>query len=180
MTDAQHIKGSGSKIQSYQVSHDFEMYYYNNKFYAIKDETVLEATTESELAEVVKIHMRDLRRFKPIDVIKVDSNQVGKLTTRAADADDYVTFAFKDNNENGKPKHTKEPLMRYSYLGLGKEENRANFVEATQTNLAILKKIDSKLAQIESIQKEIDEAKKTYEKPVMRERIEEALGEKTE
>lgn len=48
-------------------------------FVATKEDVTLKAKTEPELDAMIKEDLRETRRFKPLDVIKVDDDKVGRI-----------------------------------------------------------------------------------------------------
>lgn len=149
----------------------FKIYYGHKKFTAIKGDIELKANTETELQVIIKKHAREKRKFRPINVIKVEDEKLGRITSRAADNDSLVWFSHKEGEH---PKHTQERLESYSWS----YETRKNiFVEATGKNLIILGEITELQLKIDTLNKEIIAKRKTYEQPVTWELIDKQAGE---
>jgi hypothetical protein len=151
----------------------FRIYYEFRKFKAIKGEVEIEAPTEDELVDLIKKHNAESRRFKPIDVIKVDDCKKGRITSRVAENDKEVYFSFEADKEK---KHTKERLMSYDWEN--RDKKYSYFVEATPKNLQILADIEKENEAILSCYRAIEQLKKKFEKPVSWETVEKAAGEK--
>ena len=92
MTDLEQIKQYGKLIR--QHDQGYTIYYHYREFYAIKETTIIRAETEKELEILIKNHEAELRRFKPVEVIRVEDGVRGRLTSRVADAKDEVYFSF--------------------------------------------------------------------------------------
>jgi hypothetical protein len=173
--DIEQIKKHGTPIrvneQGYQIC------YYYRQFFAIKEAYLIRADTEKELEILIKNHAADLRRFKPIEVIRIEDGVRGRLTSRVSDREDELYFSY---SEDGEKKHTKERLMDYSW-GFEKEKKHhtPKFVEVTPKNSQILTDIQKEQEAIEACERAIEKLKKQFEKPVTWETVEKAAGEKS-
>jgi len=149
----------------------FRIYYGYKKFIAVKGDVELKANTETELQVIIKQHNREKRRFKPINVIKVNDDLTGRITSRAADTESQVWFSYRLHDE---AKHTKERLESYSWQH--GEGGKSLFVEATEENLVILGEISELQLKIGMLNKEIIAKRKSYDKPVTWELIDKQAG----
>lgn len=154
----------------FQITYDK----WSHKFTATKGDRSIDADTEPELQELIKQDMRELRKFKPIDVIKVFSDSEGRLTSRVADSESMVWFS---HSEDGEKKHTQEMLDEtYSWQT---KKQPPNFVKASQKNKKILQDIRAAQSQIQDIEQQISTLRDSYEEPVTWEIVNKAAGEKT-
>lgn len=128
----------------------------------------IEADTLPVLEESIKRQQAADRHFKPIEVIAVEYGRVGRITSRTADIRDYeVYFTFKPSGESKPTRHAIN-LNSYRYAEYGEH----NFVLATESNLAVLAKIESIEAEIRTKEDLIKSFKKQYTDPVTEEMIE--------
>jgi hypothetical protein len=171
MTDLEQIKQYGKLIR--QHDQGYTIYYHYREFYAIKETTIIRAETEKELEILIKNHEAELRRFKPIEVFRVEDGVRGRLTSRVADAKDEVYFSFKD--ASGQSSHSKEPISPYHRWET--ETRLPKFVEVTPKNLQLMKDMEKEQEAIRSCEAAIEELKKRFEKPVTQETIDKAAGE---
>jgi hypothetical protein len=175
-TEAYRVRKQGAFIR--QGKQGYMIYYFERRFKAVrplgKGDIVIEAETEAELEVLIKKHEAELRRFKPLDVIRVSDVTVGRITSRAAESEKMIYFSC--TNEFGKPTHVQVPLESYGWEH--DEENKAKFVELTEKNKQILAQILNKKQVIEAHEKEMAALKKQFEKPVTWETLEKAGGKK--
>ena len=130
-------------------------------FTAVKDEKKLEDKSLEVLKENIKRQNSDDRRFKPIDAIKVNSDMLGRITSRVADNNSCIYWTFKETPE-AKTSRTQESLEGYRSWG----DERYPFVMATVANREILAKIEALRTQEDAILKEMQTLRKSYTRPV--------------
>lgn len=145
---------------------------YRGTFEATKGEVKLSAETLPKLEELIKEHQREQRRFKPIEVIEVGHDHIGRISSRVADDDASVYFAFKES-PNVKATRKAERLEPYSW---GHKEQEHNFVLATPENLAILEQINAKLKEQAKIENDLRQLRGSYKDPVTWEIIDKQAG----
>lgn len=171
MSEKKDLHKNQIKIRDYQ---GYEIYYAHREFIAYnkgEKKRVVSARTEAELAEKIKAFEKSLKQFKPLNVIKVDVEKEGRLTSRDAQyPDDHVIFSYKTSDSSsrgGKATygHTGVLVQRY--------DGTYAFVEATPKNLEILKKIKYQGKKITALKDDIEKLKKGFEKPITFERLEE-------
>ena len=133
---------------------------YVGSFTATKGDIKLNAKTLEELEELIKETCREERRFKPLDVIHVRNDRLGRVTSRVASSEQLVYFSFKEDGSS-KATRTQESLTDYGW-----GDKKPLFVKATPKNLAVLKQIEEKHRQIKALDAEIYALRETYEEPV--------------
>jgi hypothetical protein len=174
-TEAYRVRKQGAFIR--QGKQGYMIYYFERRFKAVrpldKGDTVIEAETEEELEIAIKKHEAELRRFKPLDVLRLSDVVVGKITSRAADSEKMIFFSYKD--DQGNQMHNKNLLESYTFKE-GEEGYEANFVELTTKNRVTLAHIEKKKKEIVVLESEIASLKEHFEKPVTWERLEKAGG----
>jgi hypothetical protein len=155
---------------------------YNGTFYAYekKDEEKKEkyrAATMGELEEIIKRHVSNKRHFKPINVIHIDDDRVGRITSRTADRDDSVYFTFRKDptDKKERPSRTTARIEGYEWVE-GNRQPTWEFAQATEANLTVLEKIKDLDNQIKALRTLQQELRKTYGEPVTWELIEERGG----
>ena len=141
-------------------------------FYAYEKGTTKEiysAKTLEELEEKVKRHVSNARHFKPIDVIQIDADRVGRITSKVADREDFVYFTHKEKPEE-RATRSESRLISYSF---GRhEDNQPVFAKATPENLEILKQIRDLDEQQKILRDRQDALRKLYQNKVTWEDIE--------
>lgn len=170
MTDLEQIKQYGILIR--MTTDGYQIYYYLRQFFAIRETNIIKAEAEKELEILIKNHEAELRRFKPVEVIRVEHGIRGRLTSRAADAKDEVYFSFKD--ASGQSSHLKERISTHRWEP---EKALPKFVEVTPKNLQLLKDIEKEQEAIRSCEAAVEKLKRQLEKPVTQETIDKAAGE---
>jgi hypothetical protein len=155
----------------------FKVFYRSGgrQFIAKKGELELEAPDEDTLKILIKRQKAELRKFKPVDVIKCDDLIVGRITSRAADLEEWIYFSYK--GQNSQPRHSKELLGHYTWENSETKE-KPKFVFLTDKNRQILADIRKEQEAIESCDNAISALKQKFEKPVTWETLEQA-GDKT-
>ena len=142
-------------------------------FYAVKGDVKYDAKNMDDLKEVLKRHKSEVRRFKPIDVIHLDSEMTGRVTSRVADNDVEVYFTYKDPSYEKKVRKA----IRVENYGWGSDPLKHNFVLDTEANRAILAEIWKKEAERKQIGKDITRLKTTFADPLTWDVINKAGGE---
>lgn len=132
----------------------------------------LNAKTLEKLEDKIKVHKREQRKFKPVYAIRVEHDDVGRITSRTAENNE-VYFIVK-NKVDGNKRYT-EPIFPYSW-----HNDRAKFTFALETpeNLLILEKIKILENQKDQLTKEQQNLRSSYSNMVTDEVIEKAASEK--
>lgn len=141
-------------------------------FTATKGDVEYDAKNLDELKEVLKRHKSDVRRFKPINVIRLDGT-TGRVTSRVADNDVEVYFTYKDPSYEKKVRKA----VRVEEYNWRSGPTEYNFFLDTEENRAVLGEIWKKIAERKQIEKDILRLKKTFKDPITWDVINKAGGE---
>lgn len=143
-------------------SFDVKVSKWNGGFYAYENgakQSLYNAKTLEELEAILKRHASNKRHFKPINVIHIDDDQVGRITSQVADRDNHVYFTWKKRPDL-KAQRSEERLEKYSYGR--KEQSVATFAKATPANLKILENINTVEDHIKTLRASQDFLRKQY------------------
>lgn len=149
---------------------------YNGKFNAYeKDEDkdpIFSETTLEELQEKIKRHNSNKRRFKPLKVIQIESDKVGRITSRVADCSDMVYFTHKPSPKERANRTKCWVVDRYGW----KEPKDPRFALATEENLATLAKIENIKKAIQNLSDKAKALRKTYKDAVTMQTLDQDEG----
>lgn len=150
---------------------------WNGKFYAAakgdeKGRDLYDGNTLQELEEKIKRHNSNKRRFKPLEVISIGSDKIGRITSRVADSDSQIYFTWKPSPTE-RASRIQTPLLNY---GFGKDKNKPLFAKATVANLAVFNKIKDIESQIKTLRDLQESFRGTYGNLVTWDTIDEQDG----
>lgn len=124
---------------------------WNGTFRAYKKDNLQKELYSAEsldaLKEKIKRHNSDARHFKPLKVIQIGSDTVGRITSRVADSEREVFFTVKENPK-ARASRRQTPLLNY---GWGEDKDKPLFAKATPENLVVLEKIQDLESQIKTL-----------------------------
>jgi len=130
-------------------------------FYAYEkgaDQALYSAKSLEDLEEILKRHASNKRHFKPIEVINISSDTVGRITSKVADNGDQVYFTHKPSPKE-RASRTATRLIEY---GWGSDPKKPCFAKATPQNLTILAKVEALEKKRKDIDDEMKKLRGTY------------------
>ena len=157
----------------------FKIFYrsWKRQFVGKKGEIELEAPDEETLQVLIKKQNTDQRKFKPIEVIRFQDVQDGRITSRAAHEDGWIYFSYKDSE--GQPKHSKEFVGHHTWESL-EDKAQPKFVELSEKNRQVLADIRKEQEAIQFCKAAIEKLKAQFEKPLNWKTLEQAVGSQIE
>lgn len=122
------------------------------------------------LKEKIKRQNRTSLKFTAIEVIEIENDRVGRITSATSESNDTVYFSYHEAGYE-KMKRSQERLNR-GWVS----EFKPAFALATPENMKILAQIEAKQRTIETLDKEIEKLRTTYKQPIKPETIKKARG----
>lgn len=132
-------------------------------FLAFHNDTSLSAKTMDDLKELIKEHLRETRRFKPIDVIDISDDVIGRITSRTANDKDRVFFSYVGRGED-RVVRTEASLATIDWSQ--RAGSNPCFARVTEANVAILTEIAIVESVIDELQAYAASLRKQYTDPV--------------
>lgn len=157
-------KGFGTLLD--RTKDGIEIYIWYGTFRAIdpsdNNKEIATSETMAGIKDLIREHLKQKRTFKPVDAIQIRLDRICRITSiDVEDSNRSVWVGYKD--ERGSGTHGKERVK--SYYSSDSLQGWA-FVKATESNLAILKKIQDMSAQIKQLHDSQDNLRKTFTDPV--------------